>query len=192
MQMFRRKITKNINLLKLKRNQWLMCFVCYSTLCMVPLGTNLGFFLRFAHRHSVMLSSFTTVCMFPVSVSVLALALYQAWGEQLIFPASYKKSQCNHSQHLPVNADGATFKISSVISSCLWWTSSCRFMSSSLCFCPSCGSLTNTSSSSMSCDRKLWLNQHHVVHWIWQVILYCSCSQFVSLSVGLKWSVLSH
>lgn len=35
---------------------------------------HLGFFLKLAQRHSVTLSSLTTVCMLPVSESMLSLA----------------------------------------------------------------------------------------------------------------------
>lgn len=37
--------------------------------------TDLEFFLRLAQRHRVMLSSLTTVCMLPVSVSMFAAAV---------------------------------------------------------------------------------------------------------------------
>ena len=37
--------------------------------------TDLEFFLRLAQRHRVMLSSLTTVCMLPVSVSTFAPAV---------------------------------------------------------------------------------------------------------------------
>lgn len=88
-----------------------------------------------------------------------------------------EKAPCNHTKHLP-GANGATLRISSVIRRCLWWTSSCRFMSSSWCFRPSCGSLTNTSSSSINCDRKLWLNQHQNTG-IYLLALHFKCASAI-------------
>lgn len=120
----------------------------------------LGFFLRLAQRHSVMLSSLTTVCMLPVSVSMFALALCEKGETQKIRNGHTKLYWTL--QNTKSNPDSCTLRASSVVRMCLAWTSSCKFIIASWYLRLSCGfvaSLSRTSSSSISYKRKQSLNK---------------------------------
>lgn len=135
-------------------------------------STNLGFFLRLAQRHSVMLSSLTTVCMLPVSVSMFALALCDQEHTRhknnrngskkpshtlfAVYSTFHTVTKCFAVCKHKNNYD--TLRISSVVRWCFEWISSCKFMRDSWYFRPSCGSVTSLSrlsSSSISCKGQI-------------------------------------
>lgn len=97
--------------------------------------------------------SLTTVCMLPVSASMFAVAPW-VQGETQHRNRNGPKQRITHSVRITTMDLSCTLRISSVVRRCFEWIISCRFMSVSWYFWPSCGSLlslSRTSSSSISC-----------------------------------------